>query len=333
MKLRSRSSSFSAPSTSSPSTSRPRSTSTPPKVDLGTAKKPPASAQPTPPRPSASELQDGKNKLKPADYGVTHPDLPGIRTRRDSKQSSGAEFADFTRDVRESTHKLMEKPVGHRMLTELDGRTQHVNPGATGTSQRPLTVADIYSGRGEDMPMSHSPRNDGTLASIRPAYRYDGQPSAGQASRIRYDETASGSRPNSLGHESVHAWRASNGLQVSPLEASKHNDAAVFKRHPEVADGMRQTVNTRLQLAEEYETVGLRPTPHTPKNWAPTENMLRAEHGLPRREDYSGFRPDRPNSNASNFENFDVGSDNRGALQRLLGAPSPLGKIVSDLEK
>ncbi|MCP3098925.1 type III secretion system effector protein [Myxococcus sp. K15C18031901] len=335
MKLRSRSSSLSSP-TSSPSSSssvnRPRSNSAPSKVDTSTAKKPEASAQPKPPRPTPTQLQEGKDNLKPADYGVTHPDLSGIRTRRDSNQANGAEFADFTRDARQSTHSLMDKPVGNRMLTELNGRTQHVNPGETGTAQKPLTIADIHSGRGKDIPMSHMPRNDGTFASTRPAYRYDGQPSAGAASRIQYDETAKGSRVASLGHESVHAWRASNGLQVSPLEASKHNNADVFKRHPEVSQDMRDTVNRRLQLTEEFETVGLRPTPHTPQNWAPTDNKIRNEHDLPLRDNYSGFKPGM-NSNEQNLQNYDAGSDNRSTLQRLIGTPSPIGKIVSDLEK
>lgn len=335
MKLRS--SSFSTPSLSSGS--RSRSSSAPPKMETPktvapkteTPKtvKPETVSKPKPPSPA--ELQSGKNNLKPADYGVVHPDLSGVRTRRDSKQS-GADFADFTSDARTSTHRLMDKPVGNRMMTELNGRTQHVNPGATGTAQKPLTVADIYSGRDASMPMSHAPRHDGTLQSLRPAYRYDGQPSAGQASRINYNEKDSGQRFNSLGHESVHAWRASNGLQVSPLAASKHSDAEVFKRYPEHSAAMKDTVETRLRLTEEFETVGLRPTPHTPKNWAPTENGIRAEHGLPARQDYSGFRPGG-NKNDQNLENYDLGSDDRSRFQKFMGTPSPMGKILDDLEK
>ena len=321
MKARSRS--FSLPSSSSSSSSRPRSNSTPPKTELA----PPQRQSPVKP----TDLVNGKNNLKPADYGVVSPDLQGIRTRRDSRQS-GADFADFTSDVRASTNKLTSKPVGHRMLTELNARKEHVNPGATGTLRKPLTVADIYSGRDAAMPMSHVPRNNGTFESARPAYRYEGQPSAGQASRIPYNEKDTGPRFNSLGHESVHAWRASNGLQVSPLAASKHADADVFKKHPAFAADMKQTVETRLQLTEEFETVGLRPTPHTPKNWAPTENAIRKEHGLPSRQDYSGMRPDG-NKNDANLKDYDLGSDDRSRFQKLMGTPSPFGKIIGDLEK
>ncbi|RKH02540.1 hypothetical protein D7V97_27775 [Corallococcus sp. CA053C] len=318
MKVRSRSLS---PSSSS-SSSRPRSNSTPPKLESGPHRKAP---------PTKTELVNGKNNLKPADYGVVSPDLQGIRTRRDSKQS-GADFADFTSDVRTSTNRLTSKPVGNQMLTELNGKTAHVNPGATGTLRKPLTVADIYSGRDAKMPMSHAPRHDGTLQSLRPAYRYDGQPSAGQASRINYNEKDPGQRFNSLGHESVHAWRASNGLQVSPLAASKHADAAVFKKYPEHSANMKDTVETRLRLTEEFETVGLRRTPNTPNNWAPTENAIRKEHGLPSRQDYSGMRPEG-NQNDANLKDYDLGSDDRNRFQKLMGTPSPFGKILGDLEK
>ncbi|NTX51426.1 hypothetical protein HUA74_23610 [Myxococcus sp. CA051A] len=337
MKLRSKPSSLRSPS-SSPS-SRSRSTSAPPKLETSSPKSPEKSPpkktesapKPDAPRPTPAELQNGKNNLKPTDYGVAHPDLQGIRTRRDSGQS-GADFADFTSDVRDSTHRLTSKPEGGRLMTELNDRTSHVNPGAIGTQRNPLTVADIYSGRDAAMPMSHAPRHNGGLDSLRPAYRYEGQPGAGTASRINYNENAPGQRFNSLGHESVHAWRAANGVQVSPLAASKHHDADVFKRFPEHSANMKDTVETRLRLREEFETVGLRPTPHTPAGWAPTENKIRQEHGLPSRQDYSGMLPDR-NQNDVNLGNYDAGSDTRNPFQKMLGTPSPIGKILGDLEK
>ncbi|MFP2905323.1 M91 family zinc metallopeptidase [Pyxidicoccus sp. 3LFB2] len=262
---------------------------------------------------------------------MVHPDLQGIRTRRDNGQS-GADFADFTSDVRNSTHKLMGKPEGHRLMTELDGRTGAVNPGVEGKLRKPVTVADITSGRNDArMPMAHTPRHDGTYSSLRPAYRYDGQPGAGRPSDIKYNEQASGPRFNSLGHESVHAWRAANGLQVSPLAISKHDNADVFQRFPSHSANMKDTLETRLRLTEEFETVGLRPTPHTPAGWAPNENKLRAEHGLPSRQDYSGMRP-TGNSNDANLSNYDAGSDNRNFFQRLGGQPTPIGRILNDLE-
>ncbi|RKH41538.1 M91 family zinc metallopeptidase [Corallococcus llansteffanensis] len=321
MKLRS--SSFSKPSSlSSSSSSRPRRDSLPAR---------PENAKPKAPV-SPAELKTGKNNLKPADYGVVDPKLQGIRTRRDSKQS-GADFADFTQDVRNSTNKLTSKPVGNRMLTELNGRTQAVNPGATGTLRKPLTVADISSGRNAALPNAHVPRNDGTFSSSRPAYRFDGRPGAGTASDIKYNEKDSGPRFNNLGHESVHAWRASNGVQVSPLEASKHSNADVFKQNPAFSSDMKKTVDTRLMLTEEFETVGLRPTPHTKNNWAPSENAIRAEHGLPSRQDYSGLKPDVKHGGDDAFKNYDEGTDARNFFQKLAGQPSPFQKIVGDLEK
>jgi hypothetical protein len=317
MKLRS--SSFSKPSSSS-STSRPRSDSLPAK---------PETAKPKP-QVTPSQLQDGKSKLKPTDYGVVDPSLQGIRTRRDNGQT-GAQFADFTQDVRTSTNRLTSKPVGNQMLNDINGRTQAVNPGATGTLRQPLTSMDIYSGRNAQLPNSHVPRNDGTLSSTRPAYRFDGQPGSGTASDVRYNENGGGQRFNSLGHESVHAWRASNGLQVSPLAASKHSDAAVFQKYPEHSNAMKETVDDRLRLSEEFETIGLRPTPHTKNN--PTENAIRAEHGLPSRQDYSGMTADGKNSNDSNFNDYDAGTDTRNFFQKVSGQPSPFQKIVGDLEK
>jgi hypothetical protein len=328
MKLRSKPSlSLPKSSPSTPSASRSPSPSASAKPDAASAPK-----KPNAPRPSPAELQAGKTQLKPADHGVVHPDLPGIRTRRDSGQS-GADFADFTSDVRNSTHKLMGKPEGHRLMTELNGRTQAVNPGVTGTPHKPVTVADISSGRNDaHMPMSHAPRHEGTYDSLRPAYRQDGQPGAGRPSNIKYNEQDAGPRFNSLGHESVHAWRAANGLQVSPLAVSKHDKADVFQRFPEHSANMKNTLETRLRLTEEFETVGLRPTPHTPAGWAPSENKLRAEHGLPQRQDYSGMRP-TGNQNDVNLGNYDAGSDNRNFLQKLRGEPTPIGRILNDLEK
>ncbi|GEL69235.1 type III secretion system effector protein [Myxococcus virescens] len=95
---------------------------------------------------------------------------------------------------------------------------------------------------------------------------------------------------------------------------------------------MKQTVDDRLRLTEEFETVGLRPTPHTRTGWAPSDNMIRAEHGLPLRQDCSGMRPGN-NSNTTHLSMFDVGSDNRSFFQRLRGEPSPVGGIVSALER
>ncbi|WNZ62500.1 hypothetical protein QEG98_01235 [Myxococcus sp. MxC21-1] len=97
------------------------------------------------------------------------------------------------------------------MMTELDGCTQAVNPGVTGTLRNPVPVADIYSGRNASLPNAQAPRNDGTFESTRPAYRFGGQPGAGRPSDIKSNEQGSGSHVASLGHESVHAGAGPTG--------------------------------------------------------------------------------------------------------------------------
>jgi hypothetical protein len=281
-----------------------------------------------PPAPTKAELQNAKNSLRRTDYGVVHPELPGIRTRRGHGESAH-EFTDLTADARASTHRLMSQPNGRRMLEELNGSTQRLNPGEVGTPARPLTAVDIFSGRNASLPMGHVPRNDGTLASARPAYRYDGTPSAGTASKITYDETAAqGGRFNSLGHEMVHGWRAANGLQVSPLELSPQRNAPVIQQ--DATGTVGRVIGHHAHMREEFETVGLRPTPHAPQGWAPSENMIRQEHGLPARRDYSG---QTPAGTDSILKNIDEATDNRSWLQKTFGnEPTPVGRIVNHLE-
>ncbi|QRN97581.1 hypothetical protein JRI60_00350 [Archangium violaceum] len=276
--------------------------------------------------PTPEQLKNGKTNLKPTDYGTVHPDLPGIRTRRDG--DAAHQFTDLTTDARQSAHRLMAEPNGRRMLEELNGRTSAVNPGKVGTPDKPLTVADIYSGRNAGMPMSHKPLHDGTYESAQKAYRYDGKPGAGQASHINYDETApSANRFNSLGHESVHAWRASNGLQVSPLEISPRRNDPVIRDNPKLVGDV---IGHHSHLREEFETVGMKPTPHAPNGWAPNENLIRAEHGLPQRNDYSGETPAKIDEI---LHNIDSKTDDRSWFGKKFGnEPSPVGSLVDHLE-
>ncbi|WNG42702.1 hypothetical protein F0U60_00285 [Archangium minus] len=295
-----------------------RSPSTPPAIRDGFDARPKA--------PTVEQLQQGRANLRPTDYGMVHPDLPGIRTRRDG--ASAAQFTDLTQDARASVHELMAKDNGRLMLQDINSRTSHLNPGRVGTPNQPLTAVDIYSGRNAQMPMAHRPRHDGTMDSIRNAYRYDGVPGAGQASRITYDETApSANRFNSLGHEGVHAWRAANGLQVSPLEISPKANAPVIRDNPPIVG---QAIGHHSHMQEEFETVGLRPTPHAPHGWAPNENLIRQEHGLPLRNDYSGQTPAKTNEI---LRPIDEGTDNRSWFaQRFGNQPSPVGDLIHHLE-
>lgn len=281
-------------------------------------------------RPTTPQLLQGR-PLRQADYGVVHPDLSGIRTRRDSWQS-GHEFADFTSDARASTGALMSQPHGRRMLTELNGRTEALNPGRVGTPTHPLTVADIHSGRRAEIPNSHRPRYGDTLGSLQAGYRYDGVPGAGQASRIQYDdrfdERHPGMRFNSLGHESVHAWRTAHGIGVSPLEVSPRRNDPFLGTQPPV---LGQMIGHHAHLREEFETVGIVPTPHRPNGWAPNENMIRREHGLPSRNDYSGETPARIDDM---LRPADEATDDRSWYTRTFtNQPSPVGSLVGYLER
>ncbi|ATB39667.1 hypothetical protein CYFUS_005112 [Cystobacter fuscus] len=301
-----------------------------------------------PPRSVNASLQDELNRasLKPADHGVVHPDLPGIRTRREPF-SQPHEFADFTRDARASTHRLMENPTGQEMLTDINNKTGQLNPGATGTAQKPLTAVDIHSSN----KMTHSPRVSGNtaeekLASAKPAYRFDGQPGTGAASTVKYNPNAGRSDPgdvalrpgdfraNSLGHEMVHAHRAAHGLQVPPLEASKHAQNSMLKKYDPQTPGdvnyPKQVINQHALLKEEFETVGLQRTPGHPD--APTEKKIRKELGMPPRTNYSGEVPG--GANHQELQRVDEALDNRlGVSKRFNLTDSPVTKIVNHLEK
>ncbi|QQR44767.1 hypothetical protein JKA73_01000 [Myxococcus xanthus] len=56
--------------------------------------------------------------------------------------------------------------------------------------------------------------------------------------------------------------------------------------------------------------------------------MIRAEHGLPLHQDYSGMRP----GNNRSLSMFEQGSDNRNFFPRMSGQPTPIGKMLNDME-
>jgi len=259
-------------------------------------------------RPTVDELQQGRQNLKRTDYGVVNPNLQNIRTRRGVGQSP-EHFADHLQDVRRSTTELMSQPVGARMLTEINSRQAQVNPLALPGQPQP-TMVDIYSGRGldNDSKMSHRPRHDGTLGDVRKGYRFDGVAGTGQASRINYDESShSPNRGISLGHEMVHAWRTAHGLGVAPPQVSPQRNAAILNTPGDDQRIIEQAVELHAQKQEEFETVGLAPTPHAA--WAPTENLIRAEQGRAARNDYSGSTPGDMDGTITNL---DDATDDRG---------------------
>jgi hypothetical protein len=272
---------------------------------------------------SADELQAAKNALKRVDYGLAHPELPGIRTRRRPGESVD-EFIDFTKDVRASTYKLMSQPTSRQTLRQLDQATHRLTPGQQGTAYHPRTAVDIFSGRGKtELNMAHAPR------AAAGAYRYNGKPGTGQASNITYDETAPrNDRFIALGHESVHAWRAANGLQIGELSSF----AVVGNgKDPAKAEWAKKVINHHAHLQEEFETIGLRPTPHAPSGWAPSENLMRKEFGLPAREDYSGVTTEATDALLKQADELTADRPMRRMLG-LVKEPTPVGKLVNFLE-
>jgi len=281
--------------------------------------------------PTALELQQGRQALRPADYGVVHPQLSGIRTRRGVGQSA-AEYYEHMVDTRRSINTLMRAPVGEQMLRDINARTAAVNPGLHGTARNPLTAVDIHSGRHEvpDSQMSQRPRLDpmNPIASAQRAFRYDGLAGAGQASRVNYNEMApSANRFVSLGHEMVHAWRAAHGVGVSaPQVAPRRGDPLL---NPPTDPIVGNVVAHTTHMREEFETVGLLPTPNLPL--APTENRLRAEHARPARPDYSGLTPHSPGY-LNPIRNIDEATDTRNWFQKnVFGTPSPIQNLMHHL--
>jgi hypothetical protein len=289
--------------------------------------RPPA---PSPVRPTIEQLAAGRANLKRADYGVAHPDLRGIRVRRDAGQSA-EHYTDLLTDTRASISRLAEKPVGQQLLTGLNARTQQVHPGQVGNDRtNPLTVVDIRSGRGlaPDSAMSHIVRHNNTYSDAQRGYRYDGKSGAGIASRVNYDESRA--RPDrfiSLGHELVHAYRAAHGNAVSAPEISPQRDHRLLKAPTDPV--VRQVIGQHAHLREEFETVGLLPTPRVAN--PPTEAGIRAEHSFPARTDYSGLRPGGKQD--TSLREIDEGTDDRGPVDKYWHKkPTPVASIVKHLE-
>ena len=97
--------------------------------------------------------------------------------------------------------------------------------------------------------------------------------------------------------------------------------------------GSTDTVNTVVAqhslLKEEFETVGIQGTTGHPV--IPTENRLRAEHGRPARNDYSGARPGGQTDQA--LASVDQGTDDRDFIDKMMGKKSPVQRVVDHLEK
>lgn len=259
---------------------------------------------------TAQELQHASQTLRRADYGIVHPELSGIRARRGEHQSA-ADYHDFVLDARRSTNTLMNKPAGQSMLAEINQHTTRLNPNQTETAKHPLTVVDIHSGPSN----THRARTDpGDFTSAEPAYRYDGKPGQGRASRICYNEQEpSSNRFIGEGHEMVHAWRAAHGVAVSSAMLGPRHADPLYKQPWDTEGAARKIMDDKLLYKEEFETVGLQQTPRSPN--APTENRIRAEHNRPVRNDYSGVIP-TSSRYTEDFKVLDEATDDRFALTK-----------------
>lgn len=301
-----------------------------------------------PVRPTNEQLAAGRGNLARTDYGMVHPGLRGIRVRRDPGQSP-ENYTDLLADTRASARRLGDGPAGRQLLGELNAETAQVHPGQVdpdvagvnwrtvadirsgrGPAGAPLTVADIHSGRGlaADAGMRHVVRHDNTYPDVQRGYRYNGNSGAGIASQITYDESRP--RPDrfiSLGHELVHAHRAAHGRAVSPPDISPRHDDPLLNppANPVIAGAIRH----HAHLQEEFETVGLSPTPRIAN--PPTEAALRAEHGFRPRLDYSGHQPG--GAQDAVLENVDRGTDKRGLFDKYWHKrPSKVAALIKHLE-
>lgn len=277
--------------------------------------------------PDPAVLAQRKLLLRRADHGVTHANLPGIRSRRSVGQSA-PDYYEHLVDTRRSMARLMSRPAGRQMLEDLNAQTANVtDPGHVVDEQHnPATVVDVSSGAGlpADNQMQQTPRHDGTYGGIQRAYRYDGQRGAGQASRVNYNHTApSANRFNSLGHEMVHAWRVAHGTGVSPPEVSPRRNDPILAAGPGGLVG--NIIGEAARQREEFETVGLQPTPGMVG--APTENLIRNEHGLPQRTNYSGVAVGALDQT---IVDLDGATDDRSWWDRAWNAP-PRRKVTDFL--
>jgi hypothetical protein len=297
------------------------------------------------PNVTKEQLQAGRRNLRAADHGVVSPKYSGIRARRGMVQSA-AEYYDHMLETRRAITRLDSEPVGSRMLSELNSRTSTVSPPTDRhNAYTPNTSVDIYAHdrRGHH----HAPRTtmfggaDLHAAEARMADRYKGVSGPGQASEVKFDAFATNDRGDAfvgpqrraigLGHELVHAWRASHGMAVSPPEVSMDRHEPLLHPTNEHGQSAKDILDMGMRLKEEFETVGLEPTPRMRHRFQPTENLLRHEHGLTARRHYSGYRPGSMDGDLDVADRF---TDTRSMKQKYWDSPTPLSpmrRIIKNL--
>jgi Effector protein len=273
---------------------------------------------------TAQMLQARIAGLRRVDALAVAGDLPAITMHRGADHAG--DYADLLADTRASISRLRQGATGRSLLSGLQQRSDAMQAHLPAPARQ--SIVRIQSARYRPGGNAQAP-NVPNLVAARAAYRYDGQAGAGAASNVHYDEReARGHRFIGLGHELVHAYRAAHGIGVSPIAASPRSGDAIL--NPPTHPVVRNVLDNRAQLREEFETVGLTPTPQNV--WQqrmaaapPTENALRAEHQIPARPHYSGVAPGTDNQAVANV---DAATD---TAWRWPWTPSPVQQILRHL--
>ncbi|MGO4703006.1 M91 family zinc metallopeptidase [Dyella sp. 2RAB6] len=283
---------------------------------------------------TAQMLEARKAKLKPVEQVHVHRELSNVHVKRTDGESAAA-FTDLAVDARRSMHTLMSQKGGHQMMKEVDARVtqnrQHAGDNA---------AVYIRSTKSSDTSNMNAPHP--VLPGVKEGYRFDGKAGKGWGSEVRINPNeARSDRFIGLGHEMVHAHRLAHGRAVSVPQLSQP-DHPLFKDPISVGAQTEKNMNEKLGqrlltlvhrttlLQEEFETVGLSKPPGG--GFHPTENMLRAEHGLKARADYSKAKPGHTDKDIKEFDElFDNRSGIKKAWHDLTGgspAPTPLSDMV-----
>jgi hypothetical protein len=272
-----------------------------------------------------------KAALRRVDDLPLNHDLPSLHVERRAHEHAGT-YTDLVADARSSTARLRSQPEGNRLLTELNTRA-----GQNAATIGPQARVAIRSTLPTDTTNINTPLIEGSShAEVAQGYRFDQAEGTGRGSEVRINPNQpSANRFIGLGHELVHSHRQAHGraVGVPQLNQAAHplfNDPASLGADVGNSRGfgahLTDVASHHNQLQEEFETVGLRPTPRAATS--PTENALRAEHGLPARGDYSGARP---GSTDGLIRDSDAPFDRRNWWQRNVSgvaAPTPFSDML-----
>ena len=277
-------------------------------------------------------LRAQKQKLKPVEEVHVHRDLNNVQVKRAAGQDVGS-FVDLAADARRSMHTLMSKPGGNQMMKELD--TRITKNSAHAGDHAKVYIRSLKAGDTSNMNAPHA------VQGVQEGYRFDGKEGKGWGSEVRINpDEATSNRFIGLGHEMVHAHRLAHGKAVGVPQLNQANHPLFKDPISQGADiepaknagfgkHLMDVVQTANHLQEEFETVGLSKAPRGAFN--PTENMLRTEHGLAERTDYSKTKPGHMDKTVTESDAF---FDKRSAATKLWHSvsggqpPTPVSSMI-----